>query len=330
MADTTFIWQQKGTPWRGVAIYHVTASAVVRDPVKAAFGELKWTIEDGLVTDAHVEWSPLGQRIWDCIQEIPRRYPQIRICAARIMPDHLHMVLHVTERMETTFNLVLRGWVQGCKKAARDCGLQEEVFSEKPFIRVMTHRGHLQTMVEYVNLNPYRMAVRKAFPEYFAIQRGIEIAGQKYASVGNLYLLYETNMWQVHVHKEWVWDAEKGYDKPLRDYKNRCVIEARKGAILVSPFINQNEVDVRDVALRERLPMIYILDNGMPDQAKYKPTGELTEAIASGRLLLLAPWEEYIPNRGKCSRAECNAMNKMAEAIVKATSIVHLNGDTIA
>ena len=134
MADTTFIWQQKGTPWRGVAIYHVTVSAVSRNPIKAAFGELKWTIEDDQVTNAHVEWAPLGQRIWDCIQEIPRRYPQIHICAARIMPDHLHMVLHVTERMDTTFNLVLRGWVQGCKMAARECGLQEDVFSEKPFI----------------------------------------------------------------------------------------------------------------------------------------------------------------------------------------------------
>lgn len=316
MAVTDFIWQQKGTPWRGVAIYHVTAAAVRRHPVKAAFGELKWTTKDNQIEDAHVVWSPLGQRLWDCLQEIPRRYPQIRICAARIMPDHLHMVLYVTEQMETTFNLVLRGWVQGCKKAARECGLQEDVFADKPFIRVMTYKGQFQTMIEYVNQNPYRMAVRQVFPNHFAITRGVEVAGQQYAAVGNLLLLYEPKMWQVHVHKEWVWDAEKGNDKTLRDYKNRCIIEARNGAVLVSPFISADEVAVREVALREGLPMIYILDNGMPDKAKFKPSGELIEAVGRGQMLLLAPWEEYVPKRGKCTREECNAMNKMAEAIV--------------
>lgn len=322
MSATDFIWQDRGTPWRGVAIYHVTASAVHRHPIKAAFGELKWSINDGQIADAHVEWSPLGQKIWNCIQEIHNRYPQIRICAARIMPDHLHMVLYVTEQMDTTFNLVLRGWVQGCKRAAIECGFSDEVFADKPFIRVMTHRGQLRTMAEYVQQNPLRMAVRQAFPNHFVILRDVEVAGQRYAAVGNLYLLYEQNMWQVHVHKEWVWDAEKGDDRALRDYKNRCIIEARNGAVLVSPFINPHEQDVLKVALKERLPMIYILDNGLPDRAKFKPSGDLIEAVGRGELLLLSPWEEYVPNRGKCTREECIAMNKMAEAIQRAAMIL--------
>lgn len=72
---------------------------------------------------------------------------------------------------------------------------------------------------------------------------------------------------------------------------------------------------MRDVALREGLPMIYILDNGLPGGAKYKPSGYLIEAIAEGRLLLLSPWLHHVPNKGRCSRAECTAMNAMAEAI---------------
>lgn len=321
MAATEFIWQQKGTSWRGVTIYHVTVAAVHRYPIKAAFGELKWTIKNNQIEEAHVVWSPLGQRIWDCIQEIPHHYPQIRICAARIMPDHLHMVLYVTEQMKTTFNVVLRGWVQGCKKVAHECGLYEEVFADKPFIRVMTYKGQLQTMIEYVNQNPYRMAVRVAFSNYFAIIRNVEVAGQQYAAVGNLHLLYEPNKWQVHVHKEWVWAAEKGDDTPLKDYKNRCIIEARKGAVLVSPFISSDEVAVRKVALREGLPIIYILDNGMPEKAKYKPSGEWIEAVGKGQMLLLTPWDEYVPNKGKCTREECNMMNAMAGAIVE-TAII--------
>lgn len=64
MADDQFIWQERGTSWKGVAIYHVTTSAVVRNQRKAAFGELKWRIADDQVTDAYVEWSELGHRLW--------------------------------------------------------------------------------------------------------------------------------------------------------------------------------------------------------------------------------------------------------------------------
>jgi len=315
--ENEFVWQEKGTPWRGVAIYHITVTAVKRNPENGIFGELKWDVEDEQVCNARVKWSELGYGIWDCIQEIPKRYPQIHVCAATIMPDHVHMILHVTERMDTTFNMVLRGWKQGCKKKAKECKIVEPVFSEKPFIRVMTYKGQLKTMMEYVKLNPYRMAVRLAFSGYFAIQRGVTVAGRAYAAVGNLHLLCEGKKWQVHVHKELVWAAEKGDDKALRDYKNQCVLQSRNGAVLVSPFISKDEVEVRDVAMKEKKPIIYILDNGLPDKMKYKPAGYLTEAIGAGRVLILAPWEEYIPNKGHCTREECVAMNKMAEEIVR-------------
>ena len=49
-------WQEKGNSWRGVGIYHVTASAMIRHPQKAAFGELKWQVVDGQIDGAYVEW----------------------------------------------------------------------------------------------------------------------------------------------------------------------------------------------------------------------------------------------------------------------------------
>ena len=46
----------------------------------------------------------------------------------------------------------------------------------------------------------------------------------------------------------------------------------------------------------------------------------LIEAIAAGRLLLLSPWPHYVPNKGRCSRTECTAMNAMAETIALAAT----------
>ena len=88
----------------------------------------------------------------------------------------------------------------------------------------------------------------------------------------------------------------------------------------MSPFISPDEAAVRDVALSEGLPMIYILDNGLPESAKYRPPGNLIEAIAAGRLLLLSPWPHYVPDKGRCTRAECTAMNAMAETIALAAT----------
>ena len=237
--------------------------------------------------------------------------------AARIMPDHVHMVLYVTEPMNLTIRELIRGWAQGCRRVAQACGLQEDVFSDRPFIRVMSCRGQLQTMAEYVKRNPERMAVRLAYPEYFYVQRGIEIAGKQYAAVGNLTLLYEPELMPVHVHREWVLAAERGDNQRLRDYKNSCILHARQGAVLVSPFISPDEAAVRDVALREGLPTIYILDNGLPHNCRYKPAAYLMQALAAGQLLLLSPWPHYVTDKGRCTRAECIAMNQMAEQIAE-------------
>ena len=52
----------------------------------------------------------------------------------------------------------------------------------------------------------------------------------------------------------------------------------------------------------------------------YKPPGSLIEAIAAGRLLLLSPWPHHVPNKGRYTRAECTAMNAMAETIALAAT----------
>ena len=51
------------------------------------------------------------------------------------------------------------------------------------------------------------------------------------------------------------------------------------------------------------------------NSAKYKPPGNLIEAIAAVRLLLLSPWPHYVPDKSRCTRAECTAINAMTETI---------------
>ena len=186
------------------------------------------------------------------------------------------------------------------------------LFTEVPFIRPLSRRGQLRTMIEYVQMNPQRLATKHLMPGYFRVQKGIEIAGQTYAGVGNIALLQAAHYATVHVSHILVNEAAQGNSQPLRDYMNGCVMAARRGTVMVSPFISPREKDIKSVLLAEGHPFIVLEDNGFRDY--YKPSGELFEAVAVGRVLILSPWE-YDASKRHISRAECVALNGMAEQI---------------
>ena len=347
MADKqdTWQWQEPGTAWRGIGIYHVTLTVTSRQPV---LGTL--VIPDNDPKQARVEWSDLGRQVLGHMLDLPKRRPEIRIVSYCLMPDHLHAIWHVTKPMPTSILSVVRGFWQGEKKIGRaysmsitphsmrenkHTGLQENehtdrikcgetnkpqaehtadpLFHEMPFVRPLSRRGQLDTMVNYLILNPQRLATKRLMPGFFRVQEGIEIGGRTYCGVGNAALLQAKQYAPVHVRSVWVEDAERhGYDQPLRSYMNGCVLAARKGAVMVSPFISQQEKAVLEVLLQEGHPVIYIADNGFREY--YKPSDGLFDAVAAGRVLILSPWE-YDAGKRHVTRAECVAMNGMAEEI---------------
>lgn len=325
-------WQEYGTSWRGPAVYHVTASCPNHEP---RLGELVIpTDTEGqlLFLEAHANRSDLGFAISRCIENLPAFYPELKIIAQQVMPDHVHLVVQVTAEMKRSIREVMRGWVQGCNREARLLGLPTPVFSERAFLRPLTRGRQLQAMIDYVHDNPRRAALRKCNPEYFYVKQGVEIEGQRYAAVGNIKLLYAPRIETVHVHKEWVWDAEKGNDTALRNYMNGCVLAARKGAVSVSPFISPKEAMVREVLIREGHSIIYLRDNGFPPGDIYKPSGALFNLCAAGKLLILAPWPydhlretrtKHLDGHITIARAECQALNAMADSIATAYKGAH-------
>ncbi len=123
-------------------------------------------------------------------------------------------------------------------------------------------------------------------------------------------MLMEAAYSPVHVRHLWVEQAQRGDNQELRDYKNACVLKARKAVVMVSPFISPDEKQVMQVLMREEHPFILLTDNGFHDY--YKPAGILFDACAAGRLLILSPWP-YDGGKRHITRADCIALNKMAE-----------------
>lgn len=352
-------WQEPGTAWRGVGVYHVTLTVPSREPL---FGRL--VIPDGVPSKARIERTALGNAVVDELYVMCRHYPAIRILQFCLMPDHLHAVIHVTQVMDTSIRSVVRGYWQGVKKLGRAYtlavsaelnsatthegnvatthegkvattdggkvattgegnaattdegthGYPFPIFTERPFIRPLSRRGQLNTMIRYVQMNPQRLATKRLKPGYFRVQKDIEIGDRKYDGVGNVAILMGEGFDTVHVRSWMVKAAENGEDKQLRDYMNSRVLLARKGAVMVSPFISPQEKRVMQVLLQEQLPFILLTDNGFRDY--YKPSDGLFDACAAGRLLILSPWA-YEDGKRHISRSECVALNGIAEEICK-------------
>lgn len=357
-------WQEPGTAWKGVGVYHITLTVPSREPL---LGRL--IIPDGDPSQARVERTALGNAVVDELYVMCRHYPAIRIYQFCLMPDHLHAVIRVTRVMDTSIRSVICGYWQGVKKLGRahtlafsggpsaianeepsavandepsavapefnsgtineenaadkgnaaagnrapsEGGWAFPIFTERPFIRPLSRRGQLKAMIRYVQMNPQRLATKRLMPGFFRVQEGIEIAGRSYDGVGNVALLHAGRYDVVHVRSMWVKAAERGDRQNLRNYMNSRVLKARKGVVMVSPYISPQEKQVMQVLLDEQRPFIMLADNGFREY--YKPSDNLFDACAEGRLLILSPWQ-YDAGKRHISRDDCQALNAMAEEI---------------
>ena len=370
-------WQEPGTTWKGIGLYHITLTIPDRRPL---LGRLE--VPDNDPNKAKVKRTALGNALVNCLLSIQHYHPEVQVLHFCLMPDHLHAVLYVRHTMPTGIRGVTRGFWQAVKKLGRawsasssiapnvirsnnqapsssfapnvirrnsqketshqilqdetarfeafSASLREQqgeeiyyhlppIFTEMPFIRPMGRNTQLPNTIRYIDMNPQRLATKRLKPGFFYVQRGIMIGGRSYDGVGNTTLLMADRFATVHVRSVMVKAAEQGDGEPLRNYKNSCVLEARKGVILISPFISTHEKQVMQVLLDEQHPFICLTDNGFRDY--YKPSGALFDACAAGRVLILSPWQ-YDASKRHISRADCVALNGMAEDICN-----HLNGN---
>ena len=108
-------------------IYMITMATEGRKPL---FGTLKGNpdVAEGNTnvaegTAPHVVLSPLGEKVKECWNSITHYHPQIQTLKLCIMPDHIHGILFVHEKMEKHLGHVVEGFKTGTRKAARELGV---------------------------------------------------------------------------------------------------------------------------------------------------------------------------------------------------------------
>ncbi len=323
--------------YREPCIYLITVTTEGRKPL---MGQVT-----GDVQVAKVILTELGKAVRYEINTLPKRYPQVQVLQYIVMPDHVHLILRVKERLPETMPLgnIIAAWKHACgkayaslsatsdlKAATRNGGLAQQLptsgdgmelsrplavatqapryirlFSEGYNDSILRGREQLQHMIAYVQDNPRRLLLKRQYRAYFTIHRSIDVAGLTFDAIGNLALLQQPLM-TVHCRRSWT-------DNERKTFTSQCLKASENGSVLIGAFVSKAEQEIAHTANEHCHPLIRLVENGLPDL--YKPVGQAFYACAKGRLLLLAPWE-YHASRKDISREQCNQLNTMAETIV--------------
>ena len=286
-----------------------------------------------------VELTPLGQRVHDEWWGIPNYYPQVEIIALQMMPDHLHGILFVKEKMDKDLNRIIRGFKTGCHRAYRELFPSvSSVPSVAPLVssvpsvatesqptkqprsshpthgflfapgfndKLLLRQGQLQRWLDYLRDNPRRLLMKREHPDLFRVQRGLMVAGQQFSAIGNRFLLDRPQLLQVQCSRRLT-------PEQIATQKDHFLTLARQGAVLVSPSISPGEKAIMRAAFEEGLPLIILQENGFTDLAK--PGEQRMEACQRGQLLLLAPWEHH-NEQLTIRRGQCLQLNDWAKMI---------------
>ena len=300
--NETSTWQKPGA-WRKPCIVHVTMVAKGREPI---FGRL---IHNG--TKAEVEKTAIGWTLINQQQRMLHLCPEIKILADKVMPDHHHIVLQVRRTMSRSIKEVVRGYMQGCKAEARKLGFEGNLYDAPPYYRVLTHKGQLQAMINYVYANAERTWQRKQNLDLFRMRRRTEACRMLFTSMGNHFLLD----WPDHQLVEMSRNAS---DEQVQQRLKSVMAAAQNGAITYTASISKGEQFIARTLREQGFPLVVLLNNGFPEEGSlherfYKPGGVYFEACSQGKLLLLEPTEQAFTTPFICQAVE-ETLRRKAEA----------------
>jgi len=314
-----------GHDYQSRRIYLITMTVVDRRPL---LGTLVGDADapEGSPSAPRVELTALGQQVKNCWLAIEKHYPEVEVLATMVMPDHLHGILFVEQRMEQHLGMVIKGFKTGCNKAFRlsmqqplslqqhcCCKGDEGSKGAEGFLwtrgyndHILDGKGELERWFAYLRNNPRRLAMKRAYPDFFRVQFNVTIGSRTYAAIGNRFLLDCPQKKQVQCSRSLTEKEIEGVTATMLQHSRRT------GAVLVSPAITDGECAVMRAALDAQLPLIFLTPWGF--NVFSKPGHQYYEACASGRFLILAPWlhqNQRIP----LTRQMCLQLNAMAAEI---------------
>lgn len=273
---------------------------------------------------AEIEPTALGKYVAEAFRRIAAETTRktgcrVQVLHYQIMPDHFHGILYVRDTLPKDYSLgkIVAAWKSDCSHflweessfCSQDFSVEKlPLFSRGFNDRILFREGQLQTWIAYLNDNPRRLWLKIHFPnrlhKVYNFSAGKK--GHQYTAVGNTFLITYPERLQVRCHRNLT-------EEQIQEEVETYLKEARRGTVLISPFISPAEKAVYEACYKEKLPMVHIVNRGLDGQFIY-PSGRDLSGCSEGFMLVLAPYADYSAETAakRITRAECLNLNDFA------------------
>lgn len=295
--------------YRSRSIYMITLSKADGAPM---FSEIV-NVGDKKVV-ARVNLLDAGKIIERNLFCLEKEFSMIKILKYCIMPDHLHFLIFVRDRLEKPLGNLIQILKWNCNRDLKELLSVEKTVSELAEIvmfgpsfndKIVYRKGQKDNFFNYIADNPRRWLALRECSGFFQRVNTFIINGERYSLYGNLFLLNHPLKVNVRFSRRFTPEQlllkEREYEEVLRS-----------GGVFVSPFIHPNEREVRTRGVEAGVGMIQIMMNGFSE--KFKPSGADFDLCLQGRLLLIAP-EVFSTRKVELHREMALHGNRIAELV---------------
>lgn len=242
-------------------IYLLTMNTIERQPL---LGRLK---------REEIELTEIGKQVAAEIRKIPtyKDADAIEIYRYVVMPNHIHVLLRVHERLKHPIGYYISWFKMQCmEKCSVLDGIpskeKKPVFGKEYHDRILMRKGQLARMASYIADNPKRLAMICANPDLFRIKQEKRIGRTLCLVMGNIFLA-------DNPQKEVLKCSRRMSQAEIDARKAECLREAANGTVFVSGAISEGEKQICRTLREAGHPLIILLTEGFPDpespQAKY-------------------------------------------------------------
>lgn len=314
----------EGWDYNGRGIYMLTLVVHDREPLLCMI--------EGDETNVRVVLTEVGRAVLEETMRIPELYPQIRVLCKQIMPDHLHLLLFVEERLPVHLGKIIRGYKTGTNCAYErissatkvpsteqrgELSIQTTVLSaavlcpaeknekseDSPTqtrkIGLWADGYHDRILLHRGQLDALVHYI-KDNPRRFILKRAKPelFKIRQHLQIAGMTFTAMGNIFLAdYPQKAVVQCSRKLHQAEIDAKKVDCLNEAAKGTVFVSAAISEGEKQICRAIRESGYPLIVLLEKGFPkpeDQnyKYFKPQGVYFEACATGKLLLLEPAKE--------------------------------------
>lgn len=273
--------------------------------------------------------TELGALVSRELEHIALHYPQIQVLGRQLMPDHLHVILFVKERLPVPLGAVVNGFKTGCRRAWRSVlftphsgatpntaphsstrgagstgaarpavdGVECPAAVQQGKVGILFERGYNDRVL-------YGKGQLQAMIDYIRDNPRRLLAKREHPDLFRMHrdtvvcsLPFTSlgNHFLLHWPDRQLVEVSRSAGSDYIDEQlSKVLAAARNGAVTYTAAISDGEKRIARTVREQGFPLVVLLADGFPAEGSlqeryYKPGGVYFEACSLGRLLLLEP-----------------------------------------